>query len=134
MLQFELHQRLAEDCVFIKNLQLCKLLLMNDSNFPWCILVPMRPGISEIHQLEAAEQYELVRESSHLSEVMLEVFQGEKMNVAALGNVVPQLHVHHIVRHSDDSAWPKPVWGHGPAKPYTDEQAQKIRRLLLESV
>ena len=116
--EFELHPRLAADTFFVEDLPLCWLLVMNDALYPWCILVPRRAGIREIYELEDADQQQLMRESTQLGRAMMRAFKGAKLNVAALGNVVPQLHVHHIVRFERDPAWPAPVWGKVAAKPY----------------
>lgn len=110
---FELHPRLATDTFTLGRFKLCRLLLMNDARFPWCILVPERSGITEIHTLSDEDQILLVRESSLLASRMTETFAADKMNVAALGNVVSQLHVHHVARFRTDVAWPAPVWGCG---------------------
>jgi diadenosine tetraphosphate (Ap4A) HIT family hydrolase len=127
---FELHPRLAQDSVAIGEFDLSLLLLSRDANYPWCILVPKREDIYEIHHLDEEEQLQLIRESCRLSEVMTSVFDADKMNVAALGNVVRQLHVHHIVRFTDDPAWPQPIWGKLPAKEYSQaELAERIKRL-----
>ena len=91
---------------------------MNDANHPWVILVPQRANIREIHELSDADQVQLIRESSRVSRTMAELFKADKMNVAALGNMVPQLHIHHIARFQNDAAWPNPVWGKYPAKSY----------------
>ena len=123
-MSFRLHPQLAKDCLVIQDLDLCRLLLMNDKNYPWCILVPMRDNKQDIYQLAPIEQIQLIEESSQLSRIMMELFQGNKMNVAALGNVVPQLHIHHIVRFENDPSWPKPVWGQKPAVGYSDQEAQ----------
>ncbi len=125
MAGFQLHPRLAEDCIVLGRFELSLVLLMNDSRYPWCILVPQRDGIREIHELSETDQQQLLRESSLLSRLMSEHFQAEKMNLGALGNIVPQLHLHHIARHSDDAAWPGPVWGHSPATPYSDRQMKQ---------
>lgn len=117
---FILHHQLAQDSFDLGRFPLCRLLLMNDSNYPWFILVPQRNGVSEIYQLTEAEQQQLTRESSQLAKALAETFEADKINIAALGNVVPQLHIHHIVRYKDDAAWPAPVWGKVPAEPYTD--------------
>jgi diadenosine tetraphosphate (Ap4A) HIT family hydrolase len=117
----DLHPRLKQDCLLIGRFTLCRLLLMRDANYPWFILVPDREDISEIFQLSGEDQVQLLRESSRLSAVLVERFRADKLNIAALGNVVPQLHVHHVVRYRDDPAWPAPVWGHAPARPYTPE-------------
>lgn len=127
---FQLHPRLAEDSILIGRFDLSLLLLSKDANYPWCILVPQGQDVFEIHHLSEAEQIQLIRESSRLSEVMTSLFDAHKMNVAALGNVVRQLHVHHIVRFEEDAAWPQPIWGKVPAKAYThDELAERIKRL-----
>ena len=115
-----LHPQLEKDCLVLGRFELCRLLLMNDANYPWCILVPDREGVKEIYQLTQDDQHALLQESSTLSRVLMEVFAGDKLNVAALGNVVPQLHIHHIVRYKNDPAWPAPVWGKIPVKPYPD--------------
>lgn len=117
---FKLHRQLAQDCFELGSFPLCRLLLMNDSNYPWFILVPQREGIHEIHQLAAADQQQLLRESSELARMLAKVFDADKLNIAALGNVVPQLHIHHIVRYRNDPAWPSPVWGKVDVEPYTD--------------
>ena len=128
---FQLHPQLAKDCFVIKDLELCRLLLMNDKNYPWCILVPMREGKKDLYELTAAEQQLFIKESSRLSAVMMQLFCDQetgvkKMNVAALGNMVPQLHIHHIVRKEGDACWPKPVWGQVPAAFYSDEESQSL--------
>ena len=123
---FTLHPQLAKDCFVIGQFELCQLLLMNDQNYPWFILVPQRENISEIYQLTVADQMLLWRESTGLSETLTQHFAADKMNVAALGNVVPQLHMHHIVRYRHDPAWPAPVWGKLPAAPYSEERLQQL--------
>jgi diadenosine tetraphosphate (Ap4A) HIT family hydrolase len=124
---FELHPQLAADCETLGRFELCRLLLMNDANYPWCILVPERAGVREIYELAPVDQQQLLRESSALAAGMARVFDADKMNVAALGNVVPQLHVHHIVRHTSDPAWPAPVWGKVPVRPYTSAELQEVK-------
>jgi diadenosine tetraphosphate (Ap4A) HIT family hydrolase len=127
---FQLHPQLQQDCEQLGRFELCTLLLMRDANYPWCILVPARADISEIHQLNDADQLQLMRESSHLAATMATLFKADKMNIAALGNVVPQLHIHHIARHRDDAAWPAPVWGKVPMRTYAPEAlAQTVTRL-----
>ena len=127
---FALHERLAADTVALGDFPLCRLLLMDDAQYPWFILVPRRAGAREIYQLDERDQQALLRESATLSRAAMEAFRGDKLNVAALGNVVPQLHVHHVVRHAGDPAWPRPVWGALPARPYADgERAARIAAL-----
>ncbi len=131
---FELHQQLAKDCVFAGDLPLCQVLLLNDSHYPWLILVPRRENVREIFQLELVDQNQLLTESSAVGAAMNEYFNADKMNVAALGNMVPQLHIHHIARYKNDVAWPSPVWGAVAAKPYTEEELYQrlteVRQLL----
>lgn len=117
---FELHSQLAKDCLVLGQLPLCKVLLMNDSNYPWIILVPSLEGLKEIIDLDAGRQQQLWQESSVVSHLLKTVFAAEKLNIAALGNQVPQLHIHHIARFSADPAWPAPVWGRLPAQAYTE--------------
>ena len=99
---------------------------MKDANYPWFILVPDRENVTEIFQLDETDQKQLIAESSLLSGTISRLFNADKINVAALGNLVPQLHVHHIVRYTTDAAWPAPVWGKLPAKPYTEIQINKV--------
>lgn len=122
----ELHPQLLKDCSILGHFSLCHLLLMRDANYPWFILVPDREGISEIYQLSDDDQSQLMLESSYLAEFLMKTFDGDKMNIAALGNIVPQLHLHHVVRYHDDAAWPSPVWGALPAKAYTEESLNDV--------
>ncbi|WP_166265948.1 HIT domain-containing protein [Marinobacter caseinilyticus] len=124
-MSFQLHERLAADTISLGRTELCELRLMNDSSWPWVLLVPRRPDIREIYELSEADQIQLLKESSALGQGMMAVFAGDKLNVAALGNMVPQLHLHHIVRFEGDSAWPGPVWGKQAAMPYTDDMLQR---------
>ncbi|MGH8403046.1 MAG: HIT domain-containing protein, partial [Gammaproteobacteria bacterium] len=115
---FELHPQLAKDAVTLGHFELCRLLLMNDSSYPWFILVPERENIRELHELNDADRHQLWDESAELSRALTVIFKPDKLNIAALGNQVPQLHVHHIVRYKHDAAWPQPVWGKVPPRPY----------------
>ncbi|MGR8933617.1 MAG: HIT domain-containing protein [Gammaproteobacteria bacterium] len=118
---FELHPRLVQDCFAIGRLELCRLLLMNDSQYPWFILVPEKTAVEELYQLNAEERQQLVDESCYLAENLAALYRADKMNVAAIGNIVTQLHVHHVVRFRHDKAWPQPIWGKFPAVPYSPE-------------
>jgi len=129
---FELHPRLNEDCITIGSFPLCRLLLMNDCNYPWFILVPQREGVREIFELSEADQKQLLWESSLLSRIVADHFKADKINVAALGNMVPQLHIHHIVRFETDPAWPAPVWGHTPAESYSQQALDELVKLTRE--
>lgn len=126
MKEFELHPQLAADTFLLADLPLSRVLLMNEQQFPWLILVPRLAGISEIFQLSLSDRQQLEKESTHTAQTMMSFFNGEKMNTAALGNMVPQLHLHHVVRNSKDSAWPAPVWGNFEASPYTQSKADSI--------
>ena len=128
---FSLHPQLADDCFELAELPLCKLLLCNDSAYPWFILVPKIGGITDIYQLDWQYQQQLLNESSLLSELLMQVFEGDKMNVAALGNVVEQLHVHHVVRYRKDASWPKPIWGQQALTPYSDSELENLKDKLL---
>lgn len=131
-MNFQLHPRLQQDCVEVGRLPLSKLLLMNESRFPWCLLVPAKENIREIFQLSEADQQQLQRESAMLSRTMATSFNADKMNIAAIGNMVPQLHVHHIVRYQNDPAWPAPVWGKFDPLPYSNaELRQQLERIQL---
>ena len=127
---FALDPRLQQDTLPIGDFPLCRLLLSNDSNYPWFILVPRREDISEIFQLDVADQLQLWQETTALAETLKDSFDADKLNVATLGNVVSQLHMHVIVRKREDAAWPAPVWGKHPANPYNAEQIAVIRERL----
>jgi len=129
-MNFQLHPRLQQDCIRIGRFDLCQLLMMNDSQYPWFILVPEVANVSELYQLTTAQREVFIAESCYLAEQLAELFNADKMNVANIGNLVPQLHIHHIVRYSTDIAWPAPVWGKFPAIPYTDQQITgQIKRI-----
>ncbi len=131
-----IHPTLRRDCEVIGRFALCHLLLMKDTRYPWLVLVPGRPDITEIYQLSESDQNQLLRESALLANILMTGFSAEKLNIAALGNVVPQLHVHHIARYKNDPVWPRPVWGALPPKPYSqqalDDVMQKVKSLLPE--
>ena len=119
-----LHPQLAQDCYTLGHWPLCQLLLLNDSHYPWYILVPRQPEIREIYQLNAEQQQQLWQESAYLSQQLMQIYQGDKLNVAALGNMVPQLHIHHIARFENDPSWPKPIWGQ--LSPLAYEETEKL--------
>jgi diadenosine tetraphosphate (Ap4A) HIT family hydrolase len=124
---FKLDKRLQRDTFPIASLPLCELLLLNNAHYPWLILVPRREDADEIHQLDQVERAQLWCESHQVSVWMADHFQFDKLNVGALGNVVSQLHLHHVGRRKDDPAWPGPVWGHGATISYLPEQVEKIK-------
>jgi diadenosine tetraphosphate (Ap4A) HIT family hydrolase len=121
-----LHPQLARDTATIGDLPLCRSLLIDDANYPWLLLVPRRPDIVEIIDLDYVEQAQLMAEVSHAARVLKKFTGCDKINVAALGNVVPQLHVHVIARSRGDAAWPKPVWGAVPARAYGETERQNL--------
>lgn len=124
---FQLHPRLEQDTVLVGKFDLCQVLLSKDANYPWCILVPEREGLSELYQLAAEDRNQFIAESNRLSKVMEAVFKPEKLNVAALGNVVRQLHIHHVARYTSDAAWPQPIWG---KVAHIDYQAEALNERL----
>ncbi|MDQ9092389.1 HIT domain-containing protein [Pseudoalteromonas haloplanktis] len=126
--EFSLAPELARDCIEVADWPLCKVLLMNDSQYPWFILVPRQAGLKESIDLSEQDQLVLMQESAKLSLLLKDVFNPDKLNVAALGNMVPQLHIHHIARFKSDAAWPAPVWGKFTAKPYTQGQIELLKQ------
>jgi len=127
----EIHPQLEKDCIVLGEFSLCSLLLLNDSNYPWFILLPNRKGLSEIHQLSTDDRQQLFTESMFFCQCLEQVFQPDKLNIAALGNVVPQLHIHHIARFKTDACWPAPVWGSVAAIPYTIKQLDNLKKQLI---
>jgi len=123
---YQLHPQLAKDCILLGQFVLCDLLLMNDANYPWFILVPRRADVSEIYHLSLQDQQQFMVESSVLASNLVDIFNADKMNIAALGNVVPQLHIHHVVRYQKDPAWPAPIWGRAAALPYSATQLEAL--------
>ncbi|AWV07025.1 HIT domain-containing protein [Marilutibacter maris] len=119
---WHLDPQLAEDTHPVAHLGLSELRLMDDANHPWLILVPRIADAVELTDLRAADRAALTREIDTVSRVLQAEFKPDKLNVAALGNMVPQLHVHVIARFRDDIAWPRPVWGTAAARPYTPEE------------
>ncbi len=129
-MNFQLHPRLQQDCISIGRFDLCRLLMMNDSQYPWFILVPEIVDVSELYQLTKAQRALFIEESCYLAEQLAELFNADKMNIANIGNMVAQLHIHHIVRYQTDIAWPAPVWGKFPAISYPEQQLTKqIKRV-----
>lgn len=127
---FTLHPQLKKDTFFVGSFQLADILLINDSRYPWIILVPRINDVSDITDLTAEQRAEFNEEIHHVASLLKKAYQPERMNIAMLGNVVPQLHCHIIARFTEDFAWAKPVWGIGEAIPYTKEQQEKIIPLL----
>lgn len=132
MTHFALHPRLEADTVTVADWALSRVLLMDDARFPWLILVPRRDGISEIHDLKHGEALVLTEEVRRASAGLKALTGAAKINVGALGNLVPQLHVHIVARNPGDAAWPGPVWGSGSAEPYGAEaRAALVAKLAV---
>ena len=127
---FKLDARLENDTINLVSWPLCDVQLMDDSQFPWVILVPRIEGATELYHLDKAQREQLDAESIFLSESLMAIYQGDKLNTAALGNVVSQLHIHHVVRFEGDITWPAPVWGKVPAKHFSDDGLAKQKELL----
>jgi len=123
---FELHQRLAADTLFVADWPLCRVLLMNDARFPWLILVPRKSDLRDFDDVDQADKQDFYEEIELTSRALRGATNAKKMNVAALGNMVPQLHVHVVARFSNDEAWPAPVWGMGEAISYAPEVAEAL--------
>ena len=128
---FRLDPRLDQDTVPLARLSLAHVRLMCDARYPWLILVPAKPDLRELYDLDASDRTQLIEEITHVSRVLERLFKPDKINVGALGNIVRQLHIHVIARRLGDSAWPGPVWGQGAAVSYTaDELAATQKRLI----
>ncbi len=123
---FVLHERLDSDSIFVADWSLSRVLLMNDVRYPWLILVPRRDGATEIFDLNAEERAILVEEVARASKSLKKLTACAKINVGALGNLVPQLHIHVVARSPGDTAWPGPVWGSGPSVPYGGNAAKSL--------
>lgn len=123
---FTLDPRLHQDTIEIAEFSLSKVLLMNDARYPWVILVPKITGLTEVFELTDAEQHQLMVESNFVAAKLKSMVQADKMNIAALGNVVSQLHIHHVARFIQDEAWPAPVWGKGQAVAYSEHEADAV--------
>lgn len=122
---FELHPFLVRDCVAIGSLSACQLLLMNDSRYPWLILVPLRSGLRDLDELTPDESSLVWADMTLASRLLRNLYHPDKLNVAALGNVVDQLHIHVIARFQSDLSWPKPVWGQFSPLPYSADGLQE---------
>ena len=134
MKDFRLDERLERDSELVTVLGLCQLRLMKDSRWPWLLLVPQRTGISEIFELTPLDQTLLTFETNSVAEALKRATGVKKINVAAIGNIVSQLHVHIIGRSEGDANWPGPIWGHGKAEPYRDGAEQKLLNKVIEAL
>lgn len=133
-MQFTVHSKLSDDTIYIGSLPLCEVLLMNDCRFPWMILVPRIPNLQDFHEIPTNHQDALFREIEQASTAIQKVWSVNKMNVAALGNQVSQLHIHVIGRRTTDDAWPQPVWGHGTPRPYNSQSKSTTIQSLKDEL
>jgi len=131
---WSLHSRLKEDTINIGDLPLSQVLVIKDAHYPWLLLVPRRPEIVEIIDLDEVEQAQLMTEISRVARALKEITKCDKLNIAALGNLVPQLHVHIIARRSGDAAWPRPVWGVMPPLAHDAEEVQLFISALRRKI
>jgi diadenosine tetraphosphate (Ap4A) HIT family hydrolase len=131
---FQVHPQLQQDSIEIGRFSLCQLRLINDSQYPWFVLVPAITNVTEIYQLLEKDQTLLQQESSFLARKLSKIYKADKMNIASIGNLVPQLHIHHIVRYKKDIAWPAPVWGKFDAIPYNPQQLEIIKSQIKEEL
>lgn len=127
---FTLDPRLEADSIDLAVWPLCRVRLMNDRTYPWLILVPQRPDVTELFHLEPPDRTRCMQEMALAARLLQEATQADKINVAALGNQVPQLHIHVVARYTTDPAWPKPIWGVRPPEPYDEASLGHILRLL----
>jgi len=132
--EFTLHRQLEADTAFITDLPLSRALLINDSHYPWIVLVPRRANATEIYKLNHSDQTQLLSESAQICRVMEALFSPDKMNIAAIGNMVPQLHLHHVARFTSDIAWPAPVWGFAPSAAYDAKILESTVKRIREGL
>jgi len=131
---WSLHPQLARDTIVVGDLALSRLLVVNDANWPWLLLVPRRSAVSEIIDLDEVERAQLMTEIARVARALKEVTACDKLNVAALGNVVAQLHVHVIARRSGDAGWPKPIWGAAPPLPHDARELDRFVAAIKRKV
>jgi len=134
MADWTLHPQLDRDTVNLGDLPLSRVVVMNDANYPWLILVPRKGDITEVIDLDESEQTQLMSEVTKAARALQQITTCHKLNIAALGNAVPQLHVHVIARFRNDPAWPNPVWGVAPAKPYAREALHNLVTPLRQKI
>jgi len=128
MQYFNLNKKLEADTYHISDLTLCRLLIMNNADYPWVILVPRRSNISEIYQLTEIDRKKLDFEVNEISKKLSDYFKADKINIASIGNIVSQLHIHIVVRNKKDLSWPETVWGKSNNRPYSDNQLIKLKK------
>ena len=134
MKSFGINPRLEGDSLFVADLPLCAVRLMKDANYPWLMLIPRRGDLIEIIDLPEEDQLQLMREIAKVSEILKAATDCEKINVASIGNMVSQLHVHVVARFQDDAAWPAPVWGAVPPLAYESNKAERLINTLQDAL
>lgn len=134
MTQFELDERLQNDSLSLLHLTLCDLRLAKDGRWPWLILVPQRAGVSELFDLTPADQTVLMAEQMRVAEALKKATCATKINIAAIGNVVRQLHIHIVARFEGDANWPGPIWGYGTAEPYDTDSLNVMKNKILDAL
>ncbi len=130
MTLFKLDSQLKNDSLPVGDLALCQVRLLNDARWPWLLLVPMRGGLTEIHDLDVTARLTLAEETAQASKALQKLTAAEKINTGALGNIVRQLHIHVVARNEGDENWPGPVWGFGHKQPYDDGEADPLIKQL----
>ena len=131
---FDLHPDLVRDTIEVTRFPLCRVQLLNDRTYPWLVLVPVKPGLKDFHDVAAGDKASLMAEIDRTSNALVSLHAPDKINVAALGNMVPQLHIHVIARHKTDAAWPKPVWGVVPGVPYGEAELAETLAALRKAL
>ena len=132
MSEFPVAKALLEDSCFLADWPLCQVRVMDDAQYPWFVLIPRVDDVRELCDLTEEQQIQFLHESSFLSHWLKAEYKPDKLNVAALGNRVPQLHVHHIARFMSDAAWPDPVWGKQPMQPLSDKEVARLQELFAD--
>ena len=134
MFEFMLSEALTDDTVPVTSWPLCRVLLMNDSRYPWLILVPAQPNIKEIYELSPGDQSQLMSELCRASLALSKLLSPDKINIGALGNIVPQLHIHVIARFRIDAAWPNAVWGSHPPIRYKPQKLKETLKIFQKAL
>lgn len=129
---FELHPDLMRDGIVVGRFPLSLVLLINDEQYPWFVLVPQKPHLQDLNDLSDDDYLQFWNESRRFCDALVELFNPDKLNVASLGNVTPQLHVHHIARYKTDASWPRPIWGQQPRKPYEKKNIELLAKKMAE--
>ncbi|MGC0371487.1 MAG: hypothetical protein DGJ47_000176 [Rickettsiaceae bacterium] len=129
-MSFQLHERLEKDAIYVSDKSLCQIRLVNNSDFPWLILVPKLENITEITDLSLEQYQKMNSEILDVSKIMQKLFSPDKLNIATIGNIVSQMHIHIIARYKNDKLFPDPVWGH-PATPYSEQELKRMQENLL---